>query len=112
MSTRFFLSCSQVSSQGLYTATAAEPRGLTQPPKQPSEDVQTALAEAINWLVALASAIFARSNDTHMPKLHMYSTRREELTPEQREERTSHRSSMQEIAAQFATTKNPGEGAG
>jgi hypothetical protein len=87
------------------SATAAEHRGVDQPAKDPSEAVQAALAEAVHWLVALASAIFSRKKDTHMPLLHMLSTRPEDLSPEQRQERHFRTSSFREIAAQFAKAK-------
>ena len=64
-------------------ATAAEHRRPDEPAKNLSDAVQPALAEAIHWLTALASALLSRTKDPNLFLLHALSKRQEDFTPEQ-----------------------------
>ena len=86
-------------------ATAAEHRALDEPVKEPTEEVQAALADTIHWLASLATAIYSTKADTNMPLLQMLSMRWEALSREQRQEWQTRKSNLREIAAQFPQAK-------
>ena len=67
--------------------------------------VQAPLVEAARWLVALASAILSHKNDADMPVLHMLSTRQEDLSVEQLEERQCRKSNIRKMHDEFAKAK-------
>ena len=68
-------------------ATAAEHHALDELAKEPTEEVQAALAETIQWLASLATAIYSTKADKNMPLLQMLSMRWEALSREQRQGR-------------------------
>jgi len=85
-----------------HSAPAAEHRGQ----RAPAEDtIQAALAEAIDWIAALATTLSARQTDVHMPVLRMLSARLDDLSPGQREERRARISNFRQVADQIAKAK-------
>ena len=74
--------------------------------RAPSKDIiQRALAEAVHWIVYLASTLSDRQKDVHMPVLRMLSARLDDLSPEQREERRVRIASFHQVAVQIAKAR-------
>ena len=85
--------------------TAAEHRGLDQPTEHLCDTLQAPLAEAARWLIALACAIRSQNDDAHMPVLHMLSTRLEDLSLEQLQERQELQERLWKSRDEFARAK-------